>query len=68
MAPTHKDCGCAPRLLTPVELVQVCGCGFGNHLQTVAMPTSSPVGTLKELHVTCACGSEVTALYLVGEL
>lgn len=64
----HLDCGCVPRLLTPVELVVEHDCGARVHMQTVVMPTAAPVGTLKTLHVMCECGDEVEALHVVGTL
>jgi len=65
----HQECGCTPRLLTPVELWRVHdGCGETVRLQTCVLPTAATVGSVKTLHVACSCGEEVEALYLVGQL
>ncbi len=69
MAPTHRDCGCTPRLLEPVEADPVCGCGHLTHFDPVPLPTAAPVGSLKTVEASCsACGGDLVLTCLVGVL
>jgi len=67
----HQGCGCLLRFLTPVEREHVCpSCGqVSTAPESVVMPTSAELGSLKTVYVSCRrCRAEVEFLFLVEAL
>ncbi len=65
----HDDCGCAPRLLSPVESTVTCAeCGAsGPAPLSLTMPTAAPAGSLKTIWWSGPiCDHEIEVLCEVG--